>query len=143
MMSVKVINNANNGLNRLAKNIVKNGINSVEDATTFASMKWKELIPKKSGRTASNIYKTIEKKNNSIVGKVISPALIKPNNFYLNVFLEKGGKKGGTSTVVKNRPYNLRRGYFGAASLTTEGTKKHFKGMVETRVNTSVRAFNK
>jgi len=143
MMSVKVINKVNNGLNRLAKNIVGAGIRSVEDATTFAAMKWKYLIPKKTGRTSSNIYKTIEKRNNSVVGKIISPARIKPNDFYLNVFLEKGGSKGSRSTTTKKGPYRLRTGFFGAASLTTEGTKKEFKGLVETRVNTSVRAFNK
>jgi len=143
MMSVEIISNVNEGLKKLANNIVKSSIRSVEDATMYATIKWKELIPKKSGRTSSNIYKTIEKKKNSVVGKIISPALIKPTDFYLNVFLEQGGSKGSRSTTTRKGKYNLRSGFFGAASLTTDITKKQFKVLMETRINTSVRAFNK
>jgi hypothetical protein len=138
-LSVKVIDRVNNKLNRLSKQVMSDVTDSVEDATRFATFKWKELMPKGTGKSAGRIYSIINKKDNEVTGLVVSPAFVKPNGFFLNLFLERASAPGKTTTKIKDKKgYRLRSGFFGAAELTKKETENYFKVLVETKVDTTI-----
>lgn len=142
MITFKIKSNVNKGLNKLKDRLNNNVLpESVEDATILATLKWKSLIPKGTALSASNIYNIIKKDKNRTIGKVISPELIKPNSFYLNVFLEKGATKGKNTAMIKGRSVRYN-GYFGAAEMTVDTIKDYFKVLVESKVKTTVDVFN-
>ena len=136
MIDITITDKVSKKLEKLSKGIDGKKDLSVMDACRYCSQLWKTLIPKKTGRTSSNINYVVNRGK----GKVISPAQIKPRSFYLNQFLEGnyGGKKiikaGATNTIVKGRPYNLRTGIFGAGGLAAKMVAPHFKGLITNRI---------
>lgn len=141
MAKIDIKNNASDYLKKLSERISSNVCpESVQDATQSAMIKWKQLIPKDTALSASNIYKIINNNKNVTEGLIISPKQVKPNSFYLNVFLEMGGAKGSNIANIKGRDIKYN-GLFGAASLTVDATKDYFKSLITSKVKTTINAF--
>ena len=137
MIKISYKNNVSKKLEDIKKQL-GNKINmSVSDACRQCSQVWKSLMPVDTGKSRSSINYVVKKN----IGLVISPTHIKPNNFYLNQFLEGlySGKQvisagNTTRNIIGKRKYKLRSGIFGAGEVAAQLTKPFFKGLVTDRV---------
>ena len=121
-----------------AERIQSNTNLSVQDACISCALLWKSMMPFKTNESRMMINYVV--KDN--IGFVISPANNHISNFgdfYLNLFLEglppaRNITPGDTSTRVRNNPYKLRHGFFGAGALAAERTAPFFKGLISERI---------
>ena len=137
-MRIQVMDNVSKNLKRMAKSMENSNELSVEDASRYCSLVWKSRMPHKTNTSRQAIHYYINKEKDKVIGYVISPTNTRPNSFYLNLFLEGvydgTPTPGATSRIVKDKPYNLKHGYFGAGFLASEQTRNFFNGVIRERV---------